>query len=210
MRMQRRGAALVAALGISALAAPAALAASANVAALQVALRARGSTRATIDGVDGAGHARRRCGASRPAGGLGDRRGRRPGDAPCARPSRAPALGQPRDDRRRPRLGRRRAAVPARAPRLPRRTVRRRLRAAHRRCRCGASRPGPGWAPTASPARARWRRCAGRRRARSCASPRRSPAASATATGRATTASTAASTSPCRAARASTPPAAAA
>src|SRR3954468_8972821 len=53
MRFQRRGAALVAALGLTALVAPAANAASANTAALQVALRARGLYRATIDGVDG-------------------------------------------------------------------------------------------------------------------------------------------------------------
>src|SRR3954471_14926013 len=53
MRFQRRGAALVAALLTTALVAPAANAASANTAALQVALRARGLYRATIDGVDG-------------------------------------------------------------------------------------------------------------------------------------------------------------
>jgi murein DD-endopeptidase MepM/ murein hydrolase activator NlpD len=55
MRMQRRGAALAAALGISALVAPAAIAASANVAALQVALRARGYYQGDVDGIDGAG-----------------------------------------------------------------------------------------------------------------------------------------------------------
>jgi murein DD-endopeptidase MepM/ murein hydrolase activator NlpD len=55
MRMQRRGAALAAALGISALAAPVAIAASANVAALQVALRARGYYQGDVDGIDGAG-----------------------------------------------------------------------------------------------------------------------------------------------------------
>jgi murein DD-endopeptidase MepM/ murein hydrolase activator NlpD len=55
MRMQRRGAALAAALGISALAAPAAIAASANVAALQVALRARGYYQGDVDGVEGPG-----------------------------------------------------------------------------------------------------------------------------------------------------------
>jgi murein DD-endopeptidase MepM/ murein hydrolase activator NlpD len=55
MRMQRPGAALAAALGISALAAPAAIAASANVAALQVALRARGYYQGDVDGVTGPG-----------------------------------------------------------------------------------------------------------------------------------------------------------
>jgi murein DD-endopeptidase MepM/ murein hydrolase activator NlpD len=50
-----RGAALVAALSLTALAAPAAIAASANTAALQVALRARGLYRGTVDGVDGPG-----------------------------------------------------------------------------------------------------------------------------------------------------------
>jgi murein DD-endopeptidase MepM/ murein hydrolase activator NlpD len=55
MRMQRRGAALAAALGISALVAPAAIAASANVAALQVALRARGYYQGDVDGVTGPG-----------------------------------------------------------------------------------------------------------------------------------------------------------
>jgi murein DD-endopeptidase MepM/ murein hydrolase activator NlpD len=55
MRMQRRGAALAAALGISALVAPAAIAASANVAALQVALRAGGYYQGDVDGIDGAG-----------------------------------------------------------------------------------------------------------------------------------------------------------
>jgi murein DD-endopeptidase MepM/ murein hydrolase activator NlpD len=53
--MQRRGAALAAALGISALVAPAAIAASANVAALQVALRARGFYEGDVDGIDGPG-----------------------------------------------------------------------------------------------------------------------------------------------------------
>jgi murein DD-endopeptidase MepM/ murein hydrolase activator NlpD len=55
MRMLRRGAALAAALGILALAAPAAIAASANVAALQVALRARGYYHGDVDGVTGPG-----------------------------------------------------------------------------------------------------------------------------------------------------------
>jgi murein DD-endopeptidase MepM/ murein hydrolase activator NlpD len=55
MRTQRRGAALVAVLGILGLTAPAAIAASANTAALQVALRARGLYEGTVDGVDGPG-----------------------------------------------------------------------------------------------------------------------------------------------------------
>ena len=179
-------------------------AASARVAALQVALRAHGVYAGPVDGLTGPGttagvrRIQRRAGLV--ADGIVGPRTRRALGAPGPPPDRlAPAARRP------PRLGRRRAAVRARDARLPVRHGRRRLRRAHRR-----RRPAP--AGVLRPDRRRRRRpghAAPRSRARRSAPPPcagRSPPRSATATARAATSSTPAWTSPPPPAPRSPPP----
>ena len=179
--------------------ATAAAASSADIAALQVALRARGFYAGSVDGVAGPGDVRGDPPAAAAARHPG-RRDRRPADSPRARAPRPAAPRQPAARRRRPRVGRRGAAVPARDPRLP---LRRRSTAASARTRDAALRRFQAWAGlhadgvAGAATLAALRR--GRRRARRCASAARSATRSATASGRAAPASTPGSTSSRRA-----------
>ena len=134
--------------------APGGLAASARVAALQIAVRAHGVDPGPIDGVAGPEDARRARRLPAPArtrprreAGAGDAEGARRARSAASRPARARA--------RRRGLGRRGARVPAPEVRASRREPSTDASPERRRPRSAATSGATAWCPTGSPARTR-------------------------------------------------------
>ena len=210
-----RCARIVAVVGVSGglalvAAAPPAQAASANVAALQVALKALGLYPVAIDGISGPADPTGRAPPPAPQA-TGRGRHRRTAHAPHARAPRPPEARQSRDADRPARMGRRGAPVPAQRPRLRAGRVRRRVRSSTRRPLAFSAPPRSRWTASRDPPHCGRSGTGGRRvsRAGRCASCAPSPERSGTGSAGSEAVGTRASTFLPDEGRPSAPPAAA-